>query len=462
MTPKASAPRCVVIRLPASPLLLSLFVALALGACVPAAPTTSAPRPVPSYIPETLDDLHVLLGEDLRPASRSLLDGIDSDLPIEANSWVEKELDFLVRERRDVLGSWMNRGDPYQPFITDVFREHGLPTDLYHIAMIESGFVPVARSRAGAVGMWQFMPATGREVGLRVDDVVDERMDPVRSTRAAARHLRSLYRIHGDWALAAAAYNAGSGRISRGLTNFGASNFWDLAQRGDLAAETRQYVPRLYAVTIVGRDRQRFGFTSPSPVEPFAFDSIFVETPIPLVDLARVGGVSTERLTALNPHLLRGAAPPGGYWVWVPAESGEHLQRAYLAAARQGNFVVATTGAAVSQEEAPVAPAENAEATLHTVRAGDTLWELARRYGVEIGEIQEANGLNGAAIRTGQTLRIPRPAGAGTEPIEHVVRAGDTLWGIAREYGSSIQQIQAANGLDDRPIIPGQRLTIPR
>ncbi len=242
-------------------------VLLLLAACSPGAsraPAT-APAPVaaaPVVAPDTVDSGPELEAEELKDASSTLLGSVRYDMPMEANTWVATELDFLVRQRKAVVGRWLERAEPYQEFVKGVFAGYGLPTDMHHLAMVESGFIPTARSHAGAVGLWQFMPATGRGMGLRIDDLVDERMDPVRSTHAAAKHLRDLHRTFGgDWSLAAAAYNAGTGRISRGMQGIGAKNFWELAVWGTLAQETRQYVPRLYAVTIIARDRERFGFT---------------------------------------------------------------------------------------------------------------------------------------------------------------------------------------------------------
>jgi membrane-bound lytic murein transglycosylase D len=389
--------------------------------------------------------------------------------------------------------------------------------------MIESGFVATAKSHAGAAGFWQFMPATARGLGLRVDSLVDERMDPVRSTRAAARHLRSLRRELGDWSLAAAAYNAGSGRITRGMRSYGATDFWDLAERGDLATETKRYVPRLYAATVIGRDRERFGF-SRSAASAFAFDSIQVEYAAPLAELAKLGDVTVDQLAQLNPHLVGRTTPPGGYWVWVPAGRGVALQRAWLASdfrkeqgygtytVRKGDTLgqlaeladlrsarirelnpgvdfdrlqigeklrlpfrtaqaLTDRPARRESEEAPRTAARTGGA-MHTVKSGETLSEIARDNGVTVAELQRANDLDGTTIRAGQELRIPaasRTTTASAEPAdekgaekkEHVVSSGDSLWSIARHYGSTVAAIQSANGLGERPIRPGQKLTIP-
>lgn len=505
----------------------------------PAAPT--GPIAMPPE-PDVVWEQPPVVEREVLPPVRDLLGSAEYDLPVEANSWVEAELDFLVGQRAEVVRGWLARGDYYEPYIKEVLRAHGLPTDLYHLAAIESGFVPTARSHAGAVGMWQFMPATGRAMGLRIDGEVDERMDPVRSTRAAARHLRALYGSLGDWALSAAAYNAGSGRITRGMARFGASNFWDLAQLGDLAEETRRYVPRLFAVTVIGRDRGRFGVDVPPPPARFAYDSVQVEFATPLAELSRLGGASEAELRRLNPHLLGGSTPAGGYWVWVPRGQGAELQRAWLAsdfrrdrglatytvrwgdnlsmlAARSGvgaarirelnpsidfdrlqtgarlrlpqaaaaalaalperrETVAAAAPAAARAEEpagdAAAAPAASrpaspaaADGVTHVVAAGETLWGIARRYGVSVQAIEAASSLETATIRPGQTLRIPTavPAAAaappaGAEPVEHVVRPGESLWEIARRYGSTVDAIREANGLDDRPIQPGQKLIV--
>ncbi len=493
----------------------TLGLLLAVAACAPARREPNIPR---ILRPEGIEVTGGSLGRTVLPVPEGILGAVLYDLPVEANTWVESEMSFLLGQRRETMARWMERADFYEGFVKSVFREYGIPTDLIHLGMIESGFIPTARSSAGAVGIWQFMPATGREANLRVDETVDERMDPVRSTRAAASHLRSLYRIHGDWALAAAAYNAGSGRISRGLDRFGATNFWDLATRGDLAQETQHYVPRLYAATIIARDRNRFGFERSQVIEPFAFDSILVDLPVSLGELSEMSGVDGDVLSTMNPHFRRGAIPVGGYWVWVPAGSGPQAQRMYVSAAvsreRMATYTVrwgdslgriaqrsgvssseirnlnrsinfdrllagaeiqlpaygvqrltgqpaATSSGVALSTAARVAPAETSGPRTHTVGRGDTLSEIARDYGVTVAEIQRANSLGGTVIRLGQRLTVPASSSRAAAPIEHVVVAGDTLWDLARRYGTSIAAIEAANGLGSRPIIPGQRLTMP-
>lgn len=385
-------------------------VLLVLAACSPGASRAPATAPspvpvvaVPAVAPDTVDSGPELETAELKDASSSLLGSVRYDMPMEANTWVATELDFLVTQRKAVVGRWLERAEPYQEFVKGVFAEYGLPTDMHHLAMVESGFIPTARSRVGAVGLWQFMPATGRGMGLRIDDLVDERMDPVRSTHAAAKHLRDLHRTFGrDWSLAAAAYNAGTGRISRGMQGIGAKNFWELAVWGTLAQETRQYVPRLYAVTIIARDRERFGFPAQRGlVRPFAYDSVRTDLSIPLAELAMMANLPATALAELNPHLHRGMTPAGSYWVWVPRGSGAALQQAYLGSEirRDGGYAS------------------------YAVRRGDSAEKLALFAGMTISRIRELNPTADLEkLPSGARLRLPRAAVAtlAARPVERL------------------------------------------
>jgi membrane-bound lytic murein transglycosylase D len=371
-----------------------LFVLASVAACGPARqPVASAPAPAAAPVvappPPPLETVAPV--EAAAPTGTSatigadLLGSVRYDMPVPANLSVRNELEFLVYQRHEVVAGWLRAGERYGEFARDVFASYGVPRDLYHLGMIESGFRPTVRSHAGAVGMWQFMPATGRGMGLRIDTLVDERMDPVRSTHAAARHLRDLHRrFRGDWSLAAAAYNAGEGRINRGLGRFGVDNFWDLANRGDLAQETRRYVPRLYATTIIARDPVRFGYPAPNPSRRFAYDSIRVDLATPLSVLAAAGNLPLNELTELNPHLFRQVAPRD-YWVWVPAGQGRALQQAYQGSEfrQRGGF------------------------GSYRVREGDSLTRLAELSGVSAEQIRSLNlSANTEALRPGTTLRL--------------------------------------------------------
>ncbi|HYR08826.1 MAG TPA: LysM peptidoglycan-binding domain-containing protein [Longimicrobium sp.] len=372
-----------------------LLLALS-AACSPGRqPVASAPAPVPlpaeappAPVLETVTPVDE--GLELRGAPTAvgadLLGDAQYDLPVVPNEWVRMELEFLVYQRHEVVGGWLRAADRYDEWVRDVFASYGIPRDLHHLGMIESGYRATVRSHAGAVGMWQFMPATGRGMGLRIDTLVDERMDPIRATHAAARHLRYLHRrMRGDWALAAAAYNAGEGRINRALGRYGASDFWDVAARGNLAQETKRYVPRLYAVTIIAKDPVRFGYPAPDPAgRRFAFDSMRVDIPTPLSVLAQVGNLPVNELLDLNPHLFRQIAPRN-YWVWVPLGQGAPLQQAFTTSEfrQRGGFGV------------------------YRVRQGESLSRLAELSGVPVDRIRALNlSANLDNLRAGDRVRL--------------------------------------------------------
>lgn len=372
-----------------------LLLALS-AACSPGRQSVAsvpAPAPLPAEAPpapvlETVTPVDA--GLELRGApalvGADLLGNKQYDLPVVPNEWVRSELEFLVYQRHEVVGGWLRAADRYDEWVRDVFASYGIPRDLHHLGMIESGYRATVRSHAGAVGMWQFMPATGRGMGLRIDTLVDERMDPIRATHAAARHLRYLHRrMRGDWALAAAAYNAGEGRINRALGRYGATDFWDVAARGNLAQETRRYVPRLYAVTIIAKDPVRFGYPAPDPTgRRFAFDSMRVDLPTPLSVLAQMGNLPVTELTDLNPHLFRQIAPRN-YWVWVPLGQGAPLQQAFATSEfrQRGGFGV------------------------YRVREGESLARLAELSGVPADRIRAMNlSANLDNLRAGDRLRL--------------------------------------------------------
>ncbi|HEU4557594.1 MAG TPA: LysM peptidoglycan-binding domain-containing protein [Longimicrobium sp.] len=372
------------------------------------------PEPVPVE-PEKVDEGFAIERVRNGTVGRELLGSATYDLPVEPNQWVSMELDFLVNQRKDVVGRWMQRAERYETFVRETFAAAGIPRDLHHLAMVESGYQPTARSHAGAVGMWQFMPATGRGMGLRIDDQVDERMDPVRSTRAAARHLRDLYNDFGrNWPLAAAAYNAGGGRISRGMANYSATDFWDLASRGNLAQETRRYVPRLYAVTIIAKDPARFGYQRPTGlVRRFEFDSIQVDLPTPLPVLARIASVPLGELAELNPHLRQGVVP-SFYWLWVPKGQGSGMQQAYATSdyKRRGGY------------------------QLYTLRRGEDAQKIALASNLTLEQLRELNlSTNLDRLGRGDRIRLYADAARalGTRRVERLASRDDDAGDEPRE-----------------------------
>ena len=218
----------------------------------------------------------------------------------------------------------------------------GLPTELAYLPLIESGYRPLAISRAGAVGPWQFIPETGKKYGLRIDSMVDERRDPIKSTEAAAQYLKDLHEMFGDWELSLAAYNGGENRVARILAAKGAQNFWSMRDRGYLPNETSQYVPRFLAAVSIAKAPQEYGFVEPEENLPYHFEVVNVDRQVSLSTAAGLCGVSASELADLNPALRRGITP-SGYALRVPAGAAEPLRTAlasYVEPARATRQIV--------------------------------------------------------------------------------------------------------------------------
>jgi membrane-bound lytic murein transglycosylase D len=310
---------------------------------------------------------------------------------VQLNEHVRFFLDrFQTGYRRAITEGRLARSGRYLPMILDIFKEKGLPEELVFTAMIESGFNPVAVSRAGAKGLWQFMAPTARLYGLRVDRWLDERLDPEKSTVAAANYLRDLYTVFGSWDLAQAAYNAGEVRVQQAIQGSGTRDFWVLHRRSPyLLPETKNFVPAIHAATLIGRQPEQYGFTV-VPEEPVRYDVVTVPKGSRLMRLAGLSGVAIADLEQLNPELWQKQTPPDApYELKIPLGTAVALQ------------------AAVELDAAPRRIAPAPRAGVHVVQMGDTLWRIARQYGVSAVQVARWNGLERPdRIFPGERLRV--------------------------------------------------------
>lgn len=415
---------------------------------------------------ETPADVAASLGDDgpqanaaLRRQAEKELSSMNHDLPIVINDEVLKLLNYFHRTERGrrIVRIGLSRRGRYKEMIGRIFEEEGIPRDLINAAQAESAFRPNAVSRARAVGMWQFMIFRGREYGLKVNWWVDERRDPILSTRAAARHMRDLYDMFGDWYLVLAAYNGGPGRVQRAVARTGYADFWELLKRGNLPRETSNHVPLIIAFTLIANNPAHYGIEF-EPEPPLRVESLPVARPTSLKAIAKAVGVDYNTLRKMNPHVLHGVTPPDypGFRLYVP--EGMRL----------------TTLAALPK----IPEAKRVEWGRHRVRRGETLSGIAARYGTSAYSISQANSISlRSIIRPGQTLVIPggrnirsrsrrRPTRRASNNSggqrTYTVRRGDTLSDIADAHRTSARAIARANGISTRSTIrPGQKLVVP-
>ncbi|MFT5432687.1 MAG: membrane-bound lytic murein transglycosylase D, partial [Myxococcota bacterium] len=325
------------------------------------------------------------------------------DMPIQWRAPVIRYLEYFRQSRRgrSLMNGWLRRSTRYGAMIQDTLREAQLPEDLRCVAMAESGFDPTVRSHRGAAGMWQFVERTGREYDLNVTRWVDERMDPVESTGAAARFLGDLYRRLGRWELALAAYNMGYPALVRSIRKYNTNDYWTLASlEAGLPFETTIYVAKIMACSVVMRNPERFGFETDGD-EPLHVEDFQVGGGVNLRQLARAAGVSGDLIRTLNPHLRRGRTPPNGNTtIHIPAGQSEVFARAW------GRL-----------------RARDAVTRPYVVRFGETVSGIARRFGMSARALRELNGIERRERLAGVTLLVSArpPREAEEEEVPNIV-----------------------------------------
>ena len=437
---------------------------------------SSVPKPVVSDTEVTREAMSVFgdsaTATPVEVVGQGSDDADENPFDIDVRSYeTHARVEHFVRQfsgpSRDRIAARLEAGSRFDPMIRAKFRAGGLPEDMSYLALIESGYNPNAYSRAAAVGMWQFMTSTAKGFGLRVDWWVDERRDPVRSTDAAIRFIRALNDQFGSLYLAAAAYNGGPGRVSRGLRRFadeigdaeGDDRFFALAEEKYLPRETKDYVPQLIAAAIVAKNPDRYGMEIQRLPE-FTYDSVKVPGATPLAAVAKAASITVVDVRAYNGHILRGVTPPKtSYWVRLPAGYAEGFDSSFAA----------------------LDSSDRAAFRKVVSKKHDTMMSIAARHRLTARQLSWYNPntkpLKSGRLRVGEVILVPsasvvsaasdvpdpsieRYGSSSGRVVTHVVRRGENLSTIAKRYRTNVSTLQRLNGLRKSVIFPGQTIVV--
>ena len=423
---------------------------------------------------------------------------------------------FLGRGKRH-MDRYLDRLPRYEALMKGILKEEGVPEELIYIALIESGFNSVAKSHASAVGYWQFIQGTGKAYGLKQNWLVDERRDPIMSTRAAAGYFKALYQAFGSWHLAMSSYNAGEHRVLRAIMGNMTREFWELHEKKQLPRETRDYVPKFIAAAKIASNPRKYGFSHIEGQAPFSFEEIKTTKGISLSKFAKNTGVSVSEIKRLNPifktdyaPIYRGATttirvPVGKKNVALAALPSSYSTQKYVAsngrsyhrvrrgdnlsviAKRYGTSVstlkrlnglssrsiirpgrkIKLPGSAVASKarsrKVRKTTAKLLSGKSYRVRSGDNLWTISKKFGVSVRNMKKWNNLYSSKIKVGQVLKVNKEGGSTRNPATYYVKRGDNLTTIARRHSVALSNLMRLNGLTRRSkIMVGKKLRIPR
>lgn len=386
--------------------------------------------------------------EEARQSNQAVLGREEIDLPIELNDQVLGAIDLYTGRFNKWFTAALSRGLPHLPRIREILAEAGIPQDLAYVPIVESAFNPSALSRAKAKGLWQFIPSTGKQYGLKQDFFIDERSSLEKATFAAAQYLKNLYAMFGDWNLALAGYNAGEGNVQRAIRRAQTNDFWALAKTRSFRAETKNYVPLIHAAIVIAKSPESYGINV-APEDLVAAETVRVAGSYPITTVARCANSEPGEIRQLNPELRRGMTPSSAFDLKVPHGAGE-LVTACLANEKAMDY------------------------TRHVVRKRDTFSLIANMFGVPASEIARANGLTlKSRLRPGTELAIPRPtrsspakvAASRRAPLppgdtSYRIQKGDTLSSVAARHSTTVDAIKALNGLSSSRLSIGQVLRV--
>src|SRR5271165_4256119 len=405
------------------------------------------PRSEPAPIDEA-NDVTFPVDPNIKAKAEIEVKATKSDLPLVLNDQVASFINYFSspRGRATLEHAWARSGR-YRDMIAQILKQEGVPQDLIYLAQAESGFQPLALSRAGARGMWQFMAQSGALYGLERNWWVDERQDPEKATTAAARHLKDLYKQFGDWYLAMAAYNSGASTVQHAVERTGYADFWELYRRGVLPQETRNYVPIILAETIMLKNPEAYGLGHIKPDPPQEIDQVAISYPVDLRLVAECVDTSVDYLQELNPSLLRLTTPKDqNFTLNLPAGSRERYETAIA-----------------------VIPMDmRTWWRYHRVEHGDSLASIARKYRTSTSSIAEANSLVSDEVKIGSKLIIPIAPGRQTaetvayshHATHYKVRKGDTVYSVADDFEVPVENLRKWNHLHGTALVPGRVLLV--
>ncbi len=409
------------------------------------------------------------------------VNAMESNMSFTLNDKIFAFINYFVVRNRNYMRMILERKDVFFPLFEKTLNAHGMPDDIKYLSIIESGLNPKAKSRVGAMGLWQFMPATGKMYKLYYDDHIDDRMDPEQSTIAAAKYLKSLYQMFGNWEVALAAYNCGPGNVRKAIRKSGGKNtFWEIYDH--LPKETRSYVPQFQAMMYIMRFAEHHNLHLEDPTYPIAYEKVKFNQSLNFESLSQLSGICIEDIETLNPSIQNRLIPSKHEHIAlnIPKSKVNYIISNQENFAEAIKFLPIKTVASVTAAEKITMPKTNTASNqkgkiVYKVKSGDALGKIALKHGVSTKDIMKWNNLSSSVIKIGQNLSIYIDSSFESKNIAssvsvnsnnptgnyYTVQPGDTLWTISKKLdGVTIDQIKKLNNLNSNQIRPGQKLII--